>query len=343
MREIIQLQVGNCGNKIGMNFWDLVFKEHGLTPSGDFKGQSRLQQERLAVYFNETHTTKYTPRAILVDLDAEVLDQVQSTAISQSMDRDNFIGGKSQTGNIYSKGFYSEGSFIIDEVLEAVQKQSEMCDSLHGFQLCHSISGGTGSGLTSLALSHMKERFPDTIFQTFTVFPSEDFSENILETYNAVLSLHHLIEKTEITHILDNKALHRIATEKKQVPSPTYEDMNSLISYAMSGTTCGFRFPGQLNSNLRKLATNLVPFPRLHFFMTSLAPLRSKFSCSLNKATVPEIVHEMFDKNSLMCSADPSDKMYLTGSGIFRGQLSTYEIEQQLFKIRNRNSANFVS
>ena len=35
----------------------------------------------------------------------------------------------------------------------------------------------------------------------------------------------------------------------------------------MSGVTCCLRFPGQLNADLRKLAVNLIPFPRLHFFM----------------------------------------------------------------------------
>ena len=41
----------------------------------------------------------------------------------------------------------------------------------------------------------------------------------------------------------------------------------------MSGTTSSLRFPGQLNSSLRKLSVNLVPFPRLHFFTTAFAPL----------------------------------------------------------------------
>lgn len=35
----------------------------------------------------------------------------------------------------------------------------------------------------------------------------------------------------------------------------------------MSGVTTCLRFPGQLNADLRKLAVNMVPFPRLHFFM----------------------------------------------------------------------------
>ena len=39
-----------------------------------------------------------------------------------------------------------------------------------------------------------------------------------------------------------------------------------------------FRFPGQLNADLRKLAVNMVPFPRLHFFMPGFAPLTARGS-----------------------------------------------------------------
>ena len=35
---------------------------------------------------------------------------------------------------------------------------------------------------------------------------------------------------------------------------------------------------GQLNADLRKLAVNMVPFPRLHFFMPGFAPLTSRGS-----------------------------------------------------------------
>ena len=45
--------------------------------------------------------------------------------------------------------------------------------------------------------------------------------------------------------------------------------------FAIAGVTCCLRFPGQLNSDLRKLAVNLIPFPRLHFFMTGFAPIIS--------------------------------------------------------------------
>jgi tubulin beta len=41
----------------------------------------------------------------------------------------------------------------------------------------------------------------------------------------------------------------------------------------MSGIMTCLRFPGQFNSDLCKLAVNMVPFPCLHFFMMGFAPL----------------------------------------------------------------------
>ena len=35
-----------------------------------------------------------------------------------------------------------------------------------------------------------------------------------------------------------------------------------LVLLTMSGVTTSLRFPGQLNADLRKLAVNMVPFPR---------------------------------------------------------------------------------
>jgi hypothetical protein len=56
----------------------------------------------------------------------------------------------------------------------------------------------------------------------------------------------------------------------------SYPDLNALVSRVMSGVTCSLRFPGQLNADLRKLAVNLVPFTRLHFFLIGTAPLTSR-------------------------------------------------------------------
>ena len=88
------------------------------------------------------------------------------------------------------------------------------------------------------------------------------------------------------------------------------------------------RFPGQLNADLRKLAVNMVPFPRLHFFMPGFAPLTARgsvqyrsentrlFYCKipeLRSLTIPELTSQMFSPTNLMAAADPRNGKYLTG------------------------------
>ncbi|GKE34756.1 tubulin beta-3 chain-like protein, partial [Tanacetum coccineum] len=78
----------------------------------------------------------------------------------------------------------------------------------------------------------------------------------------------------------------------------------------MSGVTCCLRFPGQLNSDLRKLAVNLIPFPRLHSFMVGFAPLTSRGSQQYISLSVPELTQQMWDSKNMMCAADPRHGRY---------------------------------
>ena len=79
-----------------------------------------------------------------------------------------------------------------------------------------------------------------------------------------------------MTFCIDNEALYDICNKTLKLSTPTYGDLNHLVCLTMSGVTTCLRFPGQLNADLRKLGTNMVPFPRLHFFITGFAPLFSR-------------------------------------------------------------------
>lgn len=83
---------------------------------------------------------------------------------------------------------------------------------------------------------------------------------------------------------------------------------------------------GQLNSDLRKLAVNLIPFPRLHFFMVGFAPLTARGSQQYRALSVPELTQQMWDAKNMMCAADPRHGRYLTASAVFRGRMSTKEV-----------------
>lgn len=115
---------------------------------------------------------KYVPRAILVDLEPGTMDSIRSGPLGHLFRPDNFVFGQSGAGNNWAKGHYTEGAELVDEIMDVVRKESEACDCLQGFQLTHSLGGGTGSGLGTLLISKLKEEFPDRIISSFGVIPS---------------------------------------------------------------------------------------------------------------------------------------------------------------------------
>ena len=87
---------------------------------------------------------------------------------------------------------------------------------------------------------------------------------------------------------------------------------------------------GQLNADLRKLAVNLIPFPRLHFFMVGFTPLTSRGSQQYRALSVPELTQQMWDAKNMMCAADPRHGRYLTASALFRGRMSSKEVRSRI-------------
>jgi len=280
MREIVHLQAGQCGNQIGQKFWEVISDEHGISPDGSYTGNLDQQLERINVYYTEASQGKYVPRAVLVDLEPGTMDSVRSGRMGQIFRPDNFVFGQNGAGNNWAKGHYTEGAELVESVLDVVRKESEACDCLQGFQLAHSLGGGTGSGMGTLLMS--------------------------------------------------------------KLASPTYGHLNHLVSITMSGVTTCLRFPGQLNADLRKLAVNMVPFPRLHFFMPGFAPLVARDAQQYRAVTVPELTQQMFDAKNMMTACDPRHGRYLTVAAIFRGRMSMKEVDEQMLSVQNKNSANFV-
>ncbi|CAJ1370118.1 unnamed protein product [Effrenium voratum] len=339
---LLLLVHSRCGNQIGAKFWEVIADEHGIDPTGTYHGDSDLQLERINVYFNEATGGRYVPRAVLMDLEPGTMDSVRAGPFGQLFRPDNFVFGQTGAGNNWAKGHYTEGAELIDSVLDVVRKEAEGCDCLQGFQLCHSLGGGTGAGMGTLLISKVREEYPDRIMETFSVIPSPKVSDTVVEPYNAVLSFHQLVENSDESFLLDNEALYDICFRTLKLTTPTYGDLNHLVSAAMSGVTCCLRFPGQLNCDLRKIAVNLVPFPRLHFFMTGFAPLTSRGSQQYRALTVPELTQQMFDAKNMMCAADPRHGRYLTAAALFRGRMSTKEVDEQMLNVQNKNSSYFV-
>ncbi|XP_075591192.1 tubulin beta chain-like [Dermatophagoides farinae] len=172
MREIIQIQAGQCGNQIGTKFWEVIADEHGIDGRGTYRGGNDLQMERINVFFNESHNGRFVPRAVLVDLEPGTMDSIRAGPFGELFRPDNFIFGQSGAGNNWAKGFYTDGAYLIQEVMDVIRRDVESCECLQGFQIVHSLGGGTGSGMGTLLINKIRSEYPDRIIESFSVFPS---------------------------------------------------------------------------------------------------------------------------------------------------------------------------
>ncbi|KAF9233172.1 beta-tubulin [Melanogaster broomeanus] len=336
-REIINIQ---AGNQVGERFWKMLLAEHGLDDSGMYVGKDPLQIERAGVYFSPIESngpTKYVPRSLQIDLESGVCNRIRSGPLGALFRPDTFFTGDSGAGNNWAKGWAE----LIDGILDI------------GFQIIHSLGGGTGAGLGSLLLSKLREEYPDRMLQTFSILPAPNVSETVVEPYNSLLSIHQLVDNCDLTICIDNEALYNIAVRTLKIKTPTFDDLNqasNLVSYrkVMCGVSTSLRFPGQLNGDLRKLGMNLIPFPRLHFLMPSFAPFYDPKARAFQKVSVPELTASLFDRRNLLVACDPRFGRYLTAACIFRGKVSSNDVrlltalKTSVAQLQRKNSNLFV-
>merc|ERR1712198_560455 len=117
-----------------------------------------------------------------------------------------------------------------------------------------------------------------------------------------VLSSHQLLENADETFIIDNEALYNISHNVLKQSAPKYADLNYLISCVMAGVTASLRFSGKLNGDLRKLGVNLVPFPRLHFFLLAQAPLFAPGQGDKVRMSVQELTDQMWSTRNFLAN-----------------------------------------
>jgi tubulin beta len=357
VREIVHVQVGQCGNQVGLAFWNAVTKEHKLSSSTmqfqkdgtekDMDGDGLPDElEKIDVYYrgtsDERQKCKWVPRAVLVDLEPGTMDVIKAQPLGPAFKPDNMCFGNNGAGNNWAKGHYTEGAELVESVLDRVRLEIEQCDAPQGFQIFHSLGGGTGSGMGTLLLLKIRDAYPDRITCTYSVYPSPKVSDTVVEPYNAVLSSHQLLENSDETFIIDNEALYNINYNILKNNQPTYEELNNLIAQATCGITASIRFPGKLNGDLRKLGVNLVPFPRLHFFLISQAPLLSKKASAMTGLNVRELTTQAYSARNFFSNVRPEDGKYMAASLTFRGGMSTQEVDEQLEKLNGKNADDFV-
>ncbi|KDR24029.1 Tubulin beta-2 chain [Zootermopsis nevadensis] len=105
-----------------------------------------LERSRVPIPDPVPPPTKYVPHAVLVDLECGTMDSVRSGLFGQIFRPDNFVCGQCGPVTNFARSYSEEGSKVLDPVMDAIRREAEPCSSLQGFQLTHSLGGGTGSG-----------------------------------------------------------------------------------------------------------------------------------------------------------------------------------------------------
>merc|ERR1712117_161809 len=106
--------------------------------------------------------------------------------------------------------------------------------------------------------------------------------------------------------------------------------------------TSSLRFPGKLNGDLRKLGVNLGPFPRLHFFLISQAPLADPKASSRTTVNVRELTTQAYSARNFYSNVKADDGKYLALSLVFRGGMTTQEVDKEVEALQTKNADDFV-
>jgi len=219
-----------------------------------------VEEDAFNTFFSETGAGKHVPRAVYVDLEPTVVDEIRAGAYRQIYHPEQLISGKEDAANNYARGRVNVGKDIVDLVLDRICKLADDCSGLQGFIMFHSFGGGTGSGLGSLLLEKIALDYGRKTKLEFVVYPSQDVSVSVMEPYNTVLAAHCMLEHSDCAFMIDNQACYDICHRNLDIEHCTYTNINRIVAQMISAMTASLRFDGALNVDLSEFQTNLVPF-----------------------------------------------------------------------------------
>jgi tubulin alpha len=333
MREVISLHLGQAGVQMGTACWELYCLEHGIAPDGAM--MAGQEDSSYTSFFQELGQGRFLPRALFLDLEPSVVDEVRTGTYRNLFGPDCLVSGREDAANCYARGHYTIGREQIEVAMDRIRRLADQCCGLQGFMVFHSFGGGTGSGLGSLLMERLAVEYGKKNKLAFSIYPSPRVSTAIVEPYNSVLYTHTTLEHVDVSFLVDNEAIYDLAREKLKVDRPTYTNLNRLIAQILSSITASLRFEGAINVDLSEFQTNLVPFPRIHFPLAQYAPLASP-----EEAT--HMTRSCFEASNQMVKCDPTAGKYMSICLLYRGDVVPKDVNAAIAAIRGTKKVQFV-
>uniref|UniRef100_A0AAY4EGU2 Tubulin/FtsZ 2-layer sandwich domain-containing protein n=1 Tax=Denticeps clupeoides TaxID=299321 RepID=A0AAY4EGU2_9TELE len=136
MRECISIHVGQAGVQIGNACWELYCLEHGIQPDGQMPSDKTIGggDDSFNTFFSETGAGKHVPRAVFVDLEPTVIDEVRTGTYRQLFHPEQLITGKEDAANNYAQKAYHEQLSVAEITNACFEPANQMvkCDPRHG-------------------------------------------------------------------------------------------------------------------------------------------------------------------------------------------------------------------
>jgi tubulin epsilon len=129
-----------------------------------------------------------------------------------------------------------------------------------------------------------------------------------------------------------------------------FDGMNAIAARLLTHLTSSMRFPGQLNTDMNEISTNLVPFPHLHFLCSSLAPLDPQLGPVFGSGSgggggqaaakqprqqvVRQLFSDAFSPSHQLLRVDQRKGTYLASALLLRGDLSIGDVNTCMAKLQ---------
>jgi len=345
VREVLTISVGQGGVQLGNSIWTQYTTEHNIQPNGMAGDDFNRNDEYFLTFFEETAAGQYVPRNLCVDLEPTVLDDIRRGKFSGIFHPEFLVNGKEDAANNFARGHYTVGKELMDVVNDRVRKMVDNSENVQGFIVNHAVGGGTGSGMGMLILERLAVDYRKKSKIGFELYPSPNISTCIVEPYNGLLSTHWLLDHTDVSLVLDNEALYEICQKKLDIKKPSYGNLNNIIAKVTSSMTAALRFDGELNVDMNEFQTNLVPFPRLHFMTTSLAPVISTSKADREAHDCRRITDDCLQPSSFLvkyADFDVVEDKYMAISLNYRGSIKSQIANSTVQWVKTQGKVSFV-
>jgi len=142
--------------------------------------------------------------------------------------------------------------------------------------------------------------------------------------------------------MIDNEAIYDISKKSLNIERPSYTNLNRLVAQVISSLTASLRFDGALNVDITEFQTNLVPYPRIHFMLSSYAPIVSREKSLHESLSVAEITNASFEPGNMMAKCDPRKGKYMACCMMYRGDVVPKDVNAAVASIKTKRTIQFV-